>query len=89
VVAWLAARDNHKYASWGRKMRADEFDAGYYTPSDDKFNQAHLHDTRRPRLTLIQLNKLKKMRAAKDLEDLVHADHLEIQYAPMEEGPPA
>jgi hypothetical protein len=43
---------------------------------------------RRPRLTLIQLNKLKKMRAAKTLEDLVHADHLEMQYAPAaEEGP--
>jgi hypothetical protein len=36
----------------------------------------------------VQLNKLKKMRAAKDLEDLVHADHLEIQYAPAAEGAP-
>ena len=35
-----------------------------------------------------ELNKLKKMRAAKDLEDLVHADHLEIQYAPPAEGAP-
>ena len=69
-------------------MRAGEFEAGYYSPEDDKFSQAHLHDTRRPRLTLVQLNKLKKMRAAKALEDLVHADHLKIQYAPeSEEGP--
>ena len=70
-------------------MRADEIEGAYYSPQDDKFTPAHLHDTRRARLTLFQLNKLKKMRAAKDLEDLVHADHLEIQDAPMEEGPPA
>jgi hypothetical protein len=68
-------------------MRADEIEGAYYSPEDDKFSQAKLHDTRRPRLTLVQLNKLKKMRAAKALEDLVHADHLEIQYAPpAEEG---
>ena len=71
-------------------MRADEIEGAYYSPQDDKFTQAHLHDTRKPRLTLFQLNKLKKMRAAKALEDLVHADYLEIQYAPAsEEGGPA
>lgn len=70
-------------------MRADEFDARYYSPEDDKFTQAHLHDDRRARITLVQLNKLKKMRAAKDLEDLVHADYLEMQYAPPAEGAPA
>jgi hypothetical protein len=67
-------------------MRADEIEGAYYSPQDDKFTPAHLHDTRRARLTLFQLNKLKKMRAAKALEDLVHADHLEIQYAPQEEA---
>lgn len=67
-------------------MRADEFDAQYYDPAQDKFMQAHLHSDRQPRITLVQLNKLKKMRAAKDLEDLVHADHLEMQYAPPVEG---
>lgn len=70
-------------------MRAEEFDGRYYSPEDDKFSQAHLHDDRRPRVTLVQLNKLKKMRAAKDLEDLVHADYLEMQYAPPAEGAPA
>lgn len=70
-------------------MRADEFQGAYYSPEDDKFNQARLHDTRRVRLTLMQLNKLKKMRAAKALEDLVHSDHLSMQYAPAEEGAPS
>lgn len=67
-------------------MKAEEFQGGYYDAQQDKFDQAHLHDTRRVRLTLVHLNKLKKMRAAKDLEDLVHADQLEIQYAPPAEG---
>lgn len=67
-------------------MRADEIQAQYYDPSEDKFNQARLHDTRRIRLTLTHLNKLKKMRAAKALEDLVHADQLDLQYAPPAEG---
>jgi hypothetical protein len=67
-------------------MRADDFEGAYYSPEDDRFNQAQLHDTRRKRLTLIQLNKLKKMRAAKSLEDLVHADLLALQYGPGEEG---
>lgn len=68
-------------------MRAEEFEGAYYTPADDKFTQAQLRDDRRPRITLVQLNKLKKMRAAKDLEDLVHADYLEMQYAPAEGAP--
>lgn len=67
-------------------MKAEEFQGGYYDSQQDKFDQAHIHDTRRVRLTLVHLNKLKKMRAAKDLEDLVHADQLEIQYAPPAEG---
>ena len=61
-------------------MRADEIEGAYYSPQDDKFSQAHLHDTRRPRLTLVQLNKLKKMRAAKDLENLMRGDFMQIIY---------
>ena len=70
-------------------MRADEFDGRYYSPEDDKFTQQHLMSDRQTRITLTHLNKLKKMRAAKDLEDLVHADYLEMQYAPPAEGAPA
>jgi len=70
-------------------MRADEFEGTYYTPEDDQYTQMHAHSDRQPKITLMQLNKLKKMRAAKDLEDLVHADYLELQYAPPTEGAPA
>jgi hypothetical protein len=48
-------------------MRVDEFVGGYFSPEDDTFNQAQLSDNRRTRITLVQLNKLKKMRSAKDL----------------------
>ena len=70
-------------------MRADEFDAQYYDPSQDRFQQAKVSDTRKPRLTLKHLNKLKKMRAAQDLENHMRTDTLEIIYgAPEEEGAP-
>lgn len=69
-------------------MKASEFQGQIYRPEDDVYSQAHLADKRKPRITLMHLNKLKKMRAAKDLEDLVHADNLEIQYSPPAEGAP-
>jgi hypothetical protein len=72
--------------AWSMVMRADEFEGKYYSPEDDKFQQAKMTDSHKPVLTLMHLNKLKKMRAAKDLEDLVHSDHLEIQYAAPEES---
>jgi hypothetical protein len=68
-------------------MRANEFDLEYYNPSEDKFQQAQISDTRKPRLTLKHLNKLKKMRAAQDLENHMRTDTLEIIYgAPDDES---
>ena len=61
-------------------MRAGEFDAGYRDVSKDKLNQANVSDTRKPRMTLLNLNKLKKMRAAQDLENAMRMDTLEIIY---------
>jgi len=62
-----------------------EFQGEYYTQSDDKYEMANLKDTRKPRFTLKHLNKLKKMREAQDLENLIRADFLEIIYgAPPE-----
>lgn len=71
-------------------MRAGEIEAKYYDASKDHQGQAQVSDTRKPRLTLRNLNKLKKMRAAQDLENAMRQDTLEIIYgAPAEEaGPP-
>ena len=68
-------------------MRAGEFDMGYRDVGRDVLHQAHFHDTRKPRMTLKNLNRLKKMRAAQDLENHMRMDTLEIIYgAPEEEA---
>ena len=61
-------------------MKANEFQGEYYNPQDDKYNQAGFSRNRGPRFTLRHLNKLKKMREAKDLESLDRADFMEIIY---------
>lgn len=73
-------------------MRLDEFltpddiKTGYYDPAEDKVTKRELTDTRKPRLTLKHLNKLKKMRALRTLEKLKREDLLAIMYgAPAEE----
>lgn len=66
-------------------MRAGEIDMGYQDVGKDKFTQAQIHDTRKPRMTLRNLNKLKKMRAAQDLENHMRMDTLEIIYGTPEE----
>ena len=66
-------------------MKIFEVEAAYYTPQDDKYSQLQLDDTRRPRITLAHLNKLKKMRAARQLENLVRRDVLGLLYGAPEE----
>jgi hypothetical protein len=66
-------------------MRAGEFDMGYRDVGKDAQDQAHFHDTRKPRMTLRNLNKLKKMRAAQDLENHMRMDTLEIIYGTPDE----
>jgi len=66
-------------------MQAEEI--GYTDPSQDKFNQRDSNNSRKPKITLAHLNRLKKMRAAKDLENLMRQDLFDIMYsAPSEEG---
>lgn len=67
-------------------MRAGEIEMGYQDVGRDVQQQAHFHDTRKPRMTLKNLNRLKKMRAAHDLENHMRMDTLEIIYGSPEEG---
>jgi len=56
----------------------------------DNFSTYHMKDNRKPRFTLRHLNKLKKMRAAQDLENHIRSDTLEIMYSSppeQEQGP--
>lgn len=67
-------------------MRADDVDPMYRNNDNDIVQRRTMnHSTRKPTITLMNLNKLKKMRAAKDLDQLMQADFLEIMYsAPAE-----
>lgn len=72
---------------------------GYYDPSADELGEQHLEDLRKKKLTLNDINKLKKIRATRQLELLKRLDFLEIMYGavdpnagmggpPMGGGPP-
>ncbi len=68
-------------------MRANEFTGAYVDLANDQFNKAEPSYTRKRTFTLRHLNKLKKMRAAEDLERMMRMDTLEIIYgAPDEEA---
>lgn len=57
-----------------------------YDPEDDKINKLNITDTRKNKLTLKKLNKLKKMRIAKNIENNNKKQILGIMYAtPVEE----
>lgn len=66
-------------------MRAEELQPEIQNPNKDEVMQRHIHDSRKPQITLRILNKLKTMRAAKDLENLVRADFMQTIYGPSEE----
>ena len=58
-----------------------------YFPDDDEGNMADYDDTRRPRLTLRHLNKLRKIQELKKLETEAHAEFVKQMYGtPPEEG---
>lgn len=58
-------------------MRLDEF----YNPEDDQHQQRNKGDTRKPKLTLKQLNKLRKVREIKKAEQLEHEKFVRTMYS--------
>ncbi len=57
-----------------------------YFPEDDEMNKADMSQTRRPRLTLRHLNKLRKIQELKALEMEAHGDFVRTMYGTPEEG---
>lgn len=49
-------------------MKLNELKQGYQDPANNEYEQAEKKDTRRPRLTLEHLNKLRKMREIRKYE---------------------
>jgi hypothetical protein len=63
-------------------MRIDEF----YNPENDKVDYRSTDDTRKPVLTLEQLNKLRKIREIKRAEEIEHGKFVRVMYsAPAQE----
>ena len=63
-------------------MKAQEIEStyGYYSPEDDQLNRFKKTDTRKSKLTLRAVNKLKKIKATRRLEQLKRNDMLELIY---------
>ena len=52
-----------------------------YPPEEDKSNQRDLGDTRKDRLTLIHLSKLRKIREYRKYQQGVRTQQVQRQYA--------
>lgn len=64
--------------------------AGRYDANQDQVEKTHFGDTRKPKITLKMLNRLKMIRAAKKVEILQKQNLLGIMYgAPAGEEPSA
>lgn len=57
-------------------MRLNEF----YDPQFDEFVKRQRDDTRKPKLTLEQINKLRKYRELKKAEDIEHGKFVKVMY---------
>lgn len=66
-------------------MKATEFIIEYYDPAQDDHYKMQKSDTRRPRLTLRHLNKLRKVRELKKMEDGEQKKFIPTMYS----APPA
>jgi hypothetical protein len=58
----------------------------YYDPSQDTAEMRVPTDTRKPKLSLAQLARLRHIRAMKKLEQLKREDVLELMYSVPDEG---
>lgn len=57
----------------------------YYEPELDSYSTIEKDDTRRPRLTLRHLNKLRKMRELRKMEKAAHEEFVHTMYGASEE----
>lgn len=61
-------------------MKAKDLLVEFYNPADDELGQAKMDDTRRPRLTMTHLQKLRKSRDAERVEQAQHLNFLPDMY---------
>ena len=56
-----------------------------YDPADDQMGQIKMDDTRRPRLTLLHIQKLRKSRDVEKYETAQHINFLPDMYGQSEQ----
>jgi len=61
-------------------MQAKDLLCEFYNPEDDQLGQAKMDDTRRPRLTMLHIQKLRKSRDAEKYEKAQHMEFLPDMY---------
>jgi hypothetical protein len=59
----------------------EDDESGYYDPEDDN-TTLKLSDLRKTRLTLLQLNKMRKMDDVRAYEQAEKIKYVQLQYAP-------
>lgn len=64
-----------------------DYATALYDPAKDEVNKRVPNDTRKPRLFLRHLNRLKRVRALNKLENLKREDLLGVMYSVPEEPP--
>lgn len=61
-------------------MKAHEFITEFYSPAEDNLTKYDYDDTRRPRLTLKKISKLRKMRDTQRVDTKNYLDFLPTMY---------
>lgn len=61
-------------------MKARDLLVEFYDPADDDLGKAKMDDSRRPRLTMVHLQKLRKARDAEKYDKAKHLDFLPDMY---------
>ncbi len=61
-------------------MKAKDLLVEFYNPADDAAGIRHFSDTRRPRLTMVHLQKLRKSKDASRYEDAKKVEFLPTMY---------
>jgi hypothetical protein len=63
-----------------------DYQTAYYDPAADEASVRNINDTRKPVLSLKHLNRLKRIRALRKLENLKRQDLLGIMYGIPDEA---
>jgi hypothetical protein len=68
-------------------MIQDEIENPYKSENDDEISKLHPDDTRKPKLLLKTLNKLRKMKELRQFEKVKQQEFIELLYGIPSEQP--